>query len=281
MFEFESNAAKQQSTTTCNLAEEFDKLFESISARRINNEGTTEKLEASRVTTIVQETTSTEAIANNETNDIVKLDSDSFFREINSFSQPIGIAEIQSTVSVELPKIVAEPIEIFDDNVSCRYTDALEAFYNKIIGRQGEKLDTIKKNINELTVELNEYATAVPQFKSEIDSLRERLYNIMGYANRASEQRYLQDAQSEVILAHLIMQILDETADIDELKPLVSDLESGLLNGDDFFDILANNKELKLDEALSGFDFFDNNPFRQSAERRLAKIERKKNKWSK
>lgn len=121
------------------------------------------------------------------------------------------------------------------------------------------------------------YRDVVPQYKSDIESLRERLVNIKEFANRASSARYLKDAKPEVILANLITQILLEADEMDKLKPVRS--ASGLSGSkkvEDFFEVLAGTKELKLDEALSGFEFFDNNPFRIKAEKRLAKIKSKK-----
>lgn len=122
------------------------------------------------------------------------------------------------------------------------------------------------------------YHDVVPQYKSDIESLRERLVNIKEFANRASSARYLKDAKPEVILANLITQILSEADEIDKLKPVRSTSAVGAKKAEDFFEVLAGTKELKLDEALSGFEFFDNNPFRIKAEKRLAKIKSKKSK---
>jgi len=123
------------------------------------------------------------------------------------------------------------------------------------------------------------YAGVVPQYKSDIESLRERLINIREFANRASSVRYLKDAKPEVILANLITQILSEADEMDKLKPVRPVCSAAdEKKAEDFFEVLAGSRELKLDEALSGFEFFDNNPYRVKAEKRLAKIESKKNK---
>jgi ribosome-binding ATPase YchF (GTP1/OBG family) len=121
------------------------------------------------------------------------------------------------------------------------------------------------------------YAEVVPQYKSDIESLRERLENIRDFTNKASSARYLKNAQPEVILANLITQILGEADEIDKLKPL-QETKAGEMTKKDFFEVLAGSKELKLDEALSGFEFFDNNPYRKKAEKRLEKIKSKKGK---
>ena len=162
------------------------------------------------------------------------------------------------------------------------YIRRLDDDFQKILGKSEERLENVKHNIAALTVELNEYSQVVPQYKSEIESLRERLYNIRKWANNASEARYLKQ-DVDAILASLITQTLAETDKLEELKPLGADAVSGSpdvrpLVADDFFEVLATNKNLKLDEALSGFDFFDNNPFRQKAEKRLKKMEAKRNK---
>jgi len=121
------------------------------------------------------------------------------------------------------------------------------------------------------------YGVVVPQYKSDIESLRERLLNVREYANRASSARYLKDAQPEVILANLITKILAEADEIDKLKPVTAS-RSTAQKTDDFFEVLATSRELQLDEALSGFEFFDNNPYRIKAEKKLEKIKQKKNK---
>jgi predicted RND superfamily exporter protein len=123
------------------------------------------------------------------------------------------------------------------------------------------------------------YREVVPQYKSDIESLRERLVNIREFTNVASSARYLKNAQPEVILANLITQILSEADEMDKLKPVETARSfAEAKRAEDILEVLAGSKELKLDEALSGFEFFDNNPYRKKAEKRLAKIKSKKNK---
>lgn len=104
------------------------------------------------------------------------------------------------------------------------------------------------------------------------NELEERLTKIREYANAASEQRYLK-GDCEMILANLIMQVLEETDKTLGAQSTVQKVE-------DFFEVLAANRELKLDEALEGFDFFDNNPYKAKCEKKLAKLERKRNRGS-
>jgi len=146
------------------------------------------------------------------------------------------------------------------------YIKRLEDDFHAIIQNNKEKLEHVRRNLSEMTRDL-------PQYKTEIESLRERLLNIRENANRASEARYLKDAEPEVLLANLITQVLDETSDMEKLKPVIA-----VPGQNDFFEILAGSKELKLDEALEGFDFFDNNPYKDRAEKKLAKIHAKKEK---
>jgi len=141
-----------------------------------------------------------------------------------------------------------------------------------------ERIDYTKRLEDAFTRIMQGYRE-VPQYKSDIESLRERLVNIRNFTNRASSARYLKDAQPEVILANLITQILSEADEINVLKPVRQTSQTaGDKAAKDFFEILAGSKELKLDEALSGFEFFDNNPYRIKAEKRLEKIKRKKGK---
>ena len=148
------------------------------------------------------------------------------------------------------------------------YIKRLEDDFHTIIQRNCEKLENTKQNLKEIT-------RAVPQYKTEIESLRERLSNLRDCANKASEARYLKDAQPEVLLANLIAKVLTESSDLEKLKPVVASE-----NEEDFLQILASTKELKLDDALEGFDFFDNNPYKTKAEKKLEKIKTKKEKRS-
>jgi hypothetical protein len=58
-----------------------------------------------------------------------------------------------------------------------------------------------------------------------------------------------------------------------------------ILNGDgdtvkddeNFFELLNKERAVRLDDALTDFDFYNDNPYKDKAERYLAKIEAKKN----
>lgn len=155
------------------------------------------------------------------------------------------------------------------------YIQRLDEDFQTILKNQTERLENVKANITQLATELNEYTQAVPKYKSEIESLHERLNNIRSWTEEASKVRYMPKSDKEVILANLITQILHESDNLDQLK-LVESTPTKPIVGEDFFEILATHREVKLDDALSGFDFFDNNPFKNKAEKRLAKIEKRK-----
>jgi len=98
---------------------------------------------------------------------------------------------------------------------------------------------------------------------SNAGSLEERIDNIRRATNLASQARYLATQDPEVILANLIMQILEET------EGQTGSSESRTI----LDDILLSPR--KLEEVLPGFEFYDNNPYRAKAEKRLEKIRRK------
>ena len=101
----------------------------------------------------------------------------------------------------------------------------------------------------------------------ELADLRARLVNVRNMANAASQARYLATQTHEVILANLIMQVLNET-----------NMSNESFSEDSFFfDVLASSRELKLEEALEGFEFFDNNPYKEKAEKYLARIKKRRN----
>ena len=162
------------------------------------------------------------------------------------------------------------------------YIRRLDDDFQAILGRNSERLENVKRNISELAIELDNYTQVVPQYKSEIESLRERLENIRGIAEKSSQARYLskKEVDLEAVLANLITKILEETGDLHELKIIEASAKKQIDN-DDFFEILASSRDIRLDDALSGFDFFDNNPYKERAEKTLKKIEAKKNKRAK
>ena len=131
--------------------------------------------------------------------------------------------------------------------------------------------DFAHKNSAHIDVRLNDLRKRVAQIdcalQIELNDLRARLYAVRDMANAASQSRYLATQTHEVILANLIMQVLNET----NLESSPQDDENSF-----FFDVLASSKELKLEEALEGFEFYDNNPYKEKAEKYLARIKRKR-----
>jgi len=125
--------------------------------------------------------------------------------------------------------------------------------------------------------EISMMSNIIPQYKSENESLRERLLNIRSWAEVASKIRYMPDTDADAVLANLITQILIETDKLDELKPIVKEPDIKAVS-DELFQMLSNSRNVELDEALSGFDFYDNNPLKKSAEKKIAKIKKKKGK---
>ena len=104
--------------------------------------------------------------------------------------------------------------------------------------------------------------TATP----EHDTLDFKLQRILGYTNYASNERYMSNSTPEVILANLILQILSEIAG-DTINPN-DDLQ--------VFQSLSRSKKFNLDEALCGFEFYENNPHREKAERSIARLRKKR-----
>ena len=123
--------------------------------------------------------------------------------------------------------------------------------------------------------EISMYSSVLPQYKTENESLRERITNIRGWAEAASKIRYMPDTDLDAVMANLITQILAETDKIDELKPIVQKEPDIKAVSDELFQMLGSGKSIALDEAFRGFDFFDNNPYKKSAEKKLEKIKKK------
>jgi len=152
---------------------------------------------------------------------------------------------------------------------------------NDYLKRLEEDFQRIKKNFAAVNwqeqgreqVQEQEQIREIPQRNAEIESYKKRFSALRKCANRTSSARYLKGAQSEVLLANLITQVLAVTDDSRDVE-----FSEANNHDPDFFEVLASTKELKLDKALEGFEFFDNNPFKTKAERKLAKIQAKKEK---
>jgi len=144
----------------------------------------------------------------------------------------------------------------------------------KMTSDENRYLKRFEMEFRSIIDEIGALQTALPQYKTAVESLRERLDNIRGWVEVASKIRYMQDADPDAVLANLIAQILIETDDLDKLKPVVKepDLET---TSNDLFKLLGKSNSIDLDDAMSGFDFYDNNPYKKSAEKKIAKIKRK------
>ena len=141
-----------------------------------------------------------------------------------------------------------------------RYLKRFEAEFNKIL--------------NEITV----LSESIPQYKSENESLRERIQNMRRWAEAASKIRYLKGTDHEAVLANLITHILRESDNLDELKPIVSQEVDIKATSDELFQLLTTSRNVAMEEAFRGFDFYDNNPYKEVAEKKIAKINKKKGK---
>ena len=94
-----------------------------------------------------------------------------------------------------------------------------------------------------------------------VQSDAEKIDNIRSITNAASQSRYMDVNTAEVILANLIMQILAEI--------------EGAHQEDDVIKMIFQDK-VELEEALEPFDFYKNNPYKEKAEKNLAKLEQKR-----
>jgi hypothetical protein len=123
------------------------------------------------------------------------------------------------------------------------------------------------------------YSSVIPQFKDENQSLRERIVNMRGWAEAASKVRYMPDADIDAVLANLITQILLESDKIDELKPVVQNVPNIpdiKTKSDELFQMLSHTRNVAMDDAFQGFDFYENNPLKKKAEKKIAKIQKRK-----
>ena len=89
---------------------------------------------------------------------------------------------------------------------------------------------------------------------------------IKEFVGEASRARYLNTADPEAILANLIAQLLSA------LNPQ----HDCTKNQKDFLSVLATQETAPLDSSLKGFEFYENNPYRTKAEKRLAKLKKKR-----
>ena len=140
-------------------------------------------------------------------------------------------------------------------------------------------LKRFEAEFHKIVKEISMLSESLPQYKSENESLRERIENIRGWAEAASKVRYLKDTDHEAVLANLITQILKESDNLDELKPIIAEKQDVKATSDVLFQLLQTSRNVEMEEAFRGFDFYDNNPYKKEAEKRIAKI-KKRNKCS-
>ena len=100
--------------------------------------------------------------------------------------------------------------------------------------------------------------------------LQEKLDKIIAATNSASKERYLSSNDHEAILARLIMQVYSAVDNKEKVDDEV------FQKSESFFEILTNSREVELERVFSDFDFYQDNPYREIAERRLAKLQKKR-----
>jgi len=122
--------------------------------------------------------------------------------------------------------------------------------------RENRYLERFEQEFKKIMDEVSMYSQVIPQYKSENESLRERINNIREWVEIASKMRYLPNTDPDAVLANLITNILPECNKIEDLKPVTQapDIKTA---SDELFHILASSRNIELDEAFEGFDFFE------------------------
>ena len=135
-----------------------------------------------------------------------------------------------------------------------------------ILSRFDEGFSTITKQTVTVTTQVFPNASAM--------ALQEQIDSITAATDVASKERYLTSNDHEAILARLIMQIYAATNKFDQVA---NESDEVFQKSESFFEILTNSKETDLEKIFDGFEFYENNPYREIAEKRLAKIYKKRN----
>ena len=91
----------------------------------------------------------------------------------------------------------------------------------------------------------------------------DKLTKIEALATEISAERYSPNYNPEICLANLLNYIL--SAENQDMQ-------------NDFFQLLNQDHNLDLDQALTDFDFYLDNPYKKKAEKMLSKLEARKNK---
>ena len=97
---------------------------------------------------------------------------------------------------------------------------------------------------------------------TELKTPASKLDRIITLAAKISAERYGVNYNPEICLANLLNVILTDGKDYNE---------------DNFFELLNEERNVELPEALTDFEFYKNNPYKRKAERILSKIEARKN----
>ena len=148
--------------------------------------------------------------------------------------------------------VLFQPEADFDPDLDTQPTEAEVASMRSRMGRVFADSDTT--------------LCGEPVVVKPIGGLNAKLNRILEHTNRASNERYLSNATTEVILANLILQILSE----------INGEDTGADKQDHVFQLLSQSRKFNLDEACAGFDFYENNPYRAVAEKSIAKLRKGK-----
>lgn len=120
-------------------------------------------------------------------------------------------------------------------------------------------ITSVKPNSNNENLAIA--ATETNQVKES--NPQDKLNKIEALATEISAERYRPNYNADVCLANLLNYIL--SADDQDMQH-------------DFFQLLNQEHNMNLDQALDDFDFYLNNPYKKKAEKILSKIEARKNK---
>jgi len=97
--------------------------------------------------------------------------------------------------------------------------------------------------------------------------LTDRLDYIRDITNDASAARYMGAYDTDIILNDLISKVLDA---VEGVEPEVESATQ------EFFTAMLKAPQKELEQIFEGFEFYENNPYKDQAERALAKLRRKK-----
>ena len=119
--------------------------------------------------------------------------------------------------------------------------------------------------VNEVEVDdkKEDVITATDNFSNENQNAVDKLNKIEALATKISAERYNVNYNPEISLANLLNFIL--SAENQDMK-------------NDFFQLLNQDNNTNLDQVLTDFDFYLDNPYKKKAEKILSKIEARKNK---